>query len=290
MANNEKMVSASRPVKPVGVCPFEDTADSTRGVTATSELAASDDQTIREHMLNWYRFSGFRGCVFNKVAAKDTQDGEFAWETPIERRSVDELVAAKAMPAVAQGFSTVIAEGKKPGLVSYLFPGIQQPRDLGRLLKYLVAADPGTFRILNIVNRERVKEFGNMEFVGIQFRIKVGKTALGDDALAYPMIYNPWDFTTFARRYDIPMIVFNRYNAKQNPETPDTFIGVDDVDLRLTQATFDRMYARSLEVNGRAHTYDGQDSGAIAYSRTLFRAHNALVLPSQDWDEVVSLS
>ena len=112
-----------------------------------------------------------------------------------------------------------------------MFPNVKTPKDLGDLVKFLYASDPERYQLFDVVNRQTMPGFGDQEFVGVQFRIKVGTTSQGEDALAYPMIYNPWEFTTFARRFDVPMITFNTFNSKQNPETPDSYIGVDDVDL-----------------------------------------------------------
>lgn len=252
---------------------------------ATGPDSSTPPDLMREHMLNWYRTSGFRGCLFNKVAARDAQTAKGKWLVPVEYEPVENLTSTDAGQRVIRNFDTIIGDGSKPGLVSYMFPGIEEPKELGDLIKYLAANDPDRFRLLDVVNRV-VTPDSNDEFVGIQFRIKVGETDDGSDALAYPMVYNPWGFTTFARRYDVPMITFNRFNNKMNPDTPDTFIGVDDIDLTdsLKPETFNRMLEGSLSVRGLAHSMDGRTADGPTYSRELFRAHNALVLPSAAWD------
>ena len=167
-----------------------------------------------------------------------------------------------------------------------MFPDIKTPKDLGDLVKFLYASDPERYQLFDVVNRQTMPGFGDQEFVGVQFRIKVGTTSQGEDALAYPMIYNPWEFTTFARRFDVPMITFNTFNSKQNPETPDSYIGVDDVDLSrsLDDHAFMKMLHRSVAIRQQAHSASGKKDDQYEYSRDLYRAHNPLVLPANDWD------
>lgn len=271
------------------VCPFDHSMFSDNKPSFTQLDPPEDMPTpeeLRVHMLDWYQKSGFRGCLFNKVAARDARRGDFEWHTPVEYESADALFEGQGGQRVLDNFENMIAGGEHEGLVSYMFPSIATPRELGDLLKFLHLSNPDRFQLLETINRERIPEFENEEFVGIQFRIKVGETEDGADALAYPMIYNPWEFTTFARRFDVPKITFNAYNNKQNPETPNTFIGVDDIDLSesLTPDSFARMLDRSLAVNRQAHSATGQREDTFHFSRKLFRAHNALVLPASAWE------
>lgn len=270
-------------------CPFDhktgnDAKPSFTQLDPPEGMPSPDD--FRAHMLDWYQKSGFRGCLFNKVAARDARRGDFQWHTPVEYETVDSLFMGDGGQRVLDNFESIIADGEHEGLVSYMFPNIETPEELGDLLKYLHSSNPERFQLLETVNRERIPEFDNEEFIGIQFRIKVGTTEDGSDALAYPMIYNPWKFTTFARRYDVPKITFNAYNSKQNPETPPTYIGVDDIDLNnsLTPDNFSKMLDRSVEVNRQAHSATGQREDTFHFSRKLFRAHNALVLPTSAWE------
>ena len=270
------------------VCPFANAiTESVLGYEQDlpPEGAVAPEQ-LRSHMLDWYRTSGFRGCLFNKIAAREAQDGRFDWLVPVEYGPGYNLSMSADGARVVRNFESIIADGNSEGLVSYMFPGITTPRQLGDLLKSLAASNPDRFRILDVVDRQRLEGFGNEEFVGIQFRIKVGYTDEGEEAFAYPMIYNPWAFTTFARRYDVPTITFNRYNSKQNPETRDSFIGVDDVDLSnsLSPQGFARMYQRSLDVSSQAHSGSGARGDQLHYDRKLYRAHNALVLPASAWE------
>jgi hypothetical protein len=125
------------------------------------------------------------------------------------------------------------------------------------------------------------------EFMGIQFRILLGQNEDEENVYSYPMIYTPDDFTTFARRYDRFMITFNPRTPKNNPETPDTYIGVDDIQLGLSPGLFDKLLERSLAVNRDAHSLAGVlHEGEQGFSRDLFRAHNALVLPVAAWEGV----
>lgn len=229
-------------------CPFG--AGTAESNPAVGDIMAQSPEQLRAYMFNWYQKSGFRGCLFNKVAARDARRGEFIWHTPVSYGSIEDITSGAEGSNVLDCFDRIIADGNSEGLVSYMFPGINTPKELGDLLKYLHEANPDRFRLLGEVDREVMPGFGTEEFVGIQFRVKVGQTQSGEDALAYPMVYNPWDFTTFARRFDVPMITFNVHNSKQNPETPDTYIGVDDIDLTrsLDDMAFTRMLQRSVAI------------------------------------------
>jgi hypothetical protein len=246
-----------------------------------------DPESLRQHMFDWYQKTGFRGCLFNKVAARDARRGDFTWHVPVEYETVDELLEGDGGRRVLDNFEALVGAEGSESLVSYMFPNVETPRELGDLLKYLHYSDPERFQLFETVDRERIPEFDNQEFVGIQFRVKTGVSEDGEDILAYPMIYNPWEFTTFARRFDVPKITFNPTTSKQNPETSDTYIGVDDIDLSssLTPGNFEKMLERSLAVNRQAHSADGQRDDTFHYSRKLFRAHNALVLPASAWED-----
>lgn len=274
--------------KSTEVCPFVSTpvisgdqtlSEYTQGGPPEGEPTPDDYRLL---MFDWYQKTGFRGCLFNKVAARDARRGDFNWLTPVEYEDITPL-NPEAGDRVLNNFEAIVRDGTEPGLVSYIFPSIVEPRQLGNLVKFLHASNPDRFQLFD--TQDRIMEPAlQSEFVGIQFRVKVGTTQNGNDALAYPMVYNPWQFTTYARRFDVPMITFNRFNAKENPETLDTYIGVDDIDLGLTPETFDHMLTRSLAVNKQAHSLLGEKDDTYHYNRQLFRAHNALVLPSDAWD------
>jgi hypothetical protein len=246
-----------------------------------------DEESLREHLFDWYINSGFRGCLFNKSAAKKTRNGEFTWETPVEYAQIEDITMGEAGQQVLSKFEDLIGDGEKPGLVSYLFPALKDSEEYVALLEFLATSNPNRFRILPIEDREPagIQTLGDSEYVGIPFRIKLGETAEGQEALASPMIYSPDSFTSFARRYDHFMITFNRFNAKTNPETPDTYVGVDDIDLDLSEHVFQSFMRRSLDVNLHAHADSGMPTPGEQFSRRLFRAHNSLVIPAQIWDQ-----
>lgn len=263
-------------------CPFHTEVS----LDTPEDVSRYDPDQLRAYMFDWYQKSGFRGCLFNKVAARDARKGDFTWHTPVHYESIEDILYNDGGARTLQTFEQIIGDGEQEGLASVMFPGIKNPRDLGDLIKFLHLSDPDRFQLLDTVDRETMPGFGEQEFVGIQFRIKVGTTSDGEDAMAYPMIYNPWNFTTFARRFDVPMITFNTFNAKQNPETPDTYIGVDDIDLShsLDDQAFVKMLHRSIAIRKQAHSGDGTKENGYEYSRRLYRAHNALVLPADAWD------
>lgn len=263
-------------------CPFHAEA----GFSSPEDISNYSSDQLRAYMFDWYQKSGFRGCLFNKVAARDARRGDFTWHTPVHTEDIEEILYNDGGQKVLDTFESIIGNGEQEGLASVMFPGIKTPRELGDLIKFLHISDPERFQLFDSVNRENMPSFGDQEFVGIQFRIKIGTTQEGDDALAYPMVYNPWEFTTFARRFDVPMITFNTFNSKQNPETPDSYIGVDDVDLSesLNGRAFAKMLQKSIAIRKQAHSISGGESDTYEYSRNLYRAHNALVLPAEDWD------
>lgn len=262
-------------------CPFHTEID-----LSSEDLSQYTPEQLRSHMFDWYQKSGFRGCLFNKVAARDARKGDFVWHTPVHPEPIEDILYNDGGARTLQTFEDIIGDGEHEGLASVMFPGIKTPRELGDLVKFLHVSDPERFQLLDVADRETMPGFGDQEFVGVQFRIKVGTTPDGDDAMAYPMIYNPWEFTTFARRFDVPMITFNTLNAKQNPETPDAYIGVDDIDLSrsLDEQAFVKMLHRSIAIRKQAHSNNGTKDDRYEYSRRLYRAHNALVLPSEAWD------
>lgn len=247
-----------------------------------------NEAALRKHLFEWYINSGFRGCLFNKIAAKDAREGRYTWETPVEYGDIEEITEGEGGHRVLDTFEQIIGDGEKEGLVSYTFTGLKQPNDYVKLLRYLSSSNPERFRILPVVDREKRSNSSNdtNEYVGIPFRIKLGVTAEGEEAFAHPMIYTPDEFTTFARRYDYFMIAFNRFNSKQNPETPGSFIGVDDIHLDLSDTVFSALMKQSLAVNIAAHASDGKANSGEQFNRKLFRANNALVVPAKSWDIV----
>ncbi len=264
-------------------CPFhtETNENSPKSVSQYSP------EELRNYLFDWYQKSGFRGCLFNKVAARDARNGDFVWHTPVHNETIEDILHNDGGLRILETFDKVIGDGTREGLASVMFPSINSPKELGELVKYLHQANPDKFQLFDIVDRETMPGFGEQEFVGIQFRIKIGSTSDGEDALAYPMIYNPWEFTTFARRFDVPMITFNTFNSKQNPETPDSYIGVDDIDLSrsLDDQAFAKMLQRSISIRKQAHSSSGSKDDSYEYSRQLYRAHNALVLPVEAWED-----
>lgn len=255
-------------------CPFAD-----------NPAQQQPDNQNREHLLNWYIRSGFRGCLFNKVAARDALRGEYPWIVETEESPIEAITNGDAGRNVLTKFDEILEGSDEPALVSYIFPSLRDPESYLSLLMYLHNEDPARFLILPPEDRAKTSMEDQEDSVGVQFRIKLGETDTGEDVTAYPMIYTPDLFTTFARRYDHFMITFNRFNSKQNPETPDTFIGVDDINLGLPTSRFDHLYQRSLEVRDQAHAVALSDSDSVS-NRNLFRAHNALVIPASVWDKL----
>lgn len=241
------------------------------GMPNPSELAGS--------LWKWY-LSGYRGCAFNKVAAAMALKDNFTWQVPVEYASADDIVHGSAGERVLANFDSLIADGEHFGLVSYMFPGIQEPGELAKLVVFL--KDQPRFRMLPGPDY-LVTEYADAptEFIGIKFRIAVGEAESGETAWAWPMIYNPWDFTTPARRFpDSVHITFNRRNKKNNPHTVDTMIGVDDIEHEQISKFFSSLMNATMRVREIAH-------GNGKFDRpTLFRARNALVLPAEVWHEV----
>ena len=138
-------------------CPIDHTSFLDKGPKFTQldppeGMPAAAD--LKDHMLDWYQKSGFRGCLFNKVAARDTRKGEFQWQVPVEYEGLEELLAGDGGQRVLDNFESMIGDGENPGLISYMFPSITDPRELGDLLKFLHLSNPDRFRILEIKNRE----------------------------------------------------------------------------------------------------------------------------------------
>lgn len=260
-------------IDPTAQCPYTDNA------------MHPQDETHREHLLNWYLHSGFRGCLFNKIAAREAIRGEYPWITIVEEATIIDITEHEAGQRVLDQFDDILQDSDKPALVSYIFPSLRDPQAYLGLLMYLHTENPDRFRLLPPQDREKNLDNDPEELVGVQFRIKLGETKDHEAATAFPMIYTPDSFTTFARRYDYFMITFNRYNSKENPETPDTFIGVDDINLGLPSARFDTLYQRSLAVRDQAHAATEGEAGSTS-NRHLFRAHNALVIPASTWDKL----
>lgn len=246
---------------------------------------------LRNRMFAWYMQAGsFRGCVFNKVASRQSIEGQFTWVTPIEYAPIEELYSDEGADRIVDNFESIIGDGTQPGLVSYMFPSLDTPLDLCRLIRLLHTKNPDRFMFqvpendgINDIVEHTSPDGSSVTYAGIGFQIKIGTTELGQDTLARPMVYAPWNFTTYARRFDVPMITFNRENTSRNPETPETFIGVDDINLDLRERQFDSLLHRSLAVRGLAHSLTGEPGDTEAYSRKLFRAHNALVVPYDAW-------
>ncbi len=264
------------------VCPVGNGGEAGLAVAADSVLAAE-----RAQLFNWYINGGFRGCLFNKLAARDAKRDDFPWDVEVFSGDFDSLTTGDSGASLIESFRRVIDdEQSDAALASFVFPDITDPVDYGRLLRFLTREAPDVFKLFPIEDCEVLEVDDDIqEFVGIQFRIRLGATPDGEDIFSYPMIYSPDGFTTFARRYDKFKITFNPRTRKENPETPDTYIGVDDINLGLPDSLFDRLLERSLEVNRDAHSFSGKlQDGEQGYSRGLFRAHNALVLPLDAWE------
>ena len=246
----------------------------------THEGMMSPDQ-LKAQIWQWYT-DHYRGCTFNKVAAALAKIHEMPWLVPVEYKSVQTLSNAGVIHRVVRNIDTIVRNSDKSGLVSYMFPNVTTPADLARLIKLLVSESQHTLLLPELDHGTEFDGQKHIECVGIKFRIKVGKTESGDDSFAWPMIYNPFTFTTPARRYDPVHITFNRGNEKNNPHTPATMIGVDDIHHHLIDKGFDGLMKATLSerVRTASHHHDGHDFDR----ETLFRARNALVLPKEVWE------
>lgn len=269
-----------------GLCPM-------RGVPPEAIAQNPADMLLREErqeLFDWYIQGGFRGCLFNKLAARDAKRDEFPWHVEVVEGDMNTLIDDEASATLIQKFRDVIDHEKSDAaLASFVFPDLTNPEEYAELLVLLETEAPDLFKILPTEDREVLGTGTDSRvFVGIQFRIVLGQTDEGEDIFSYPMIYTPDAFTTFARRYDKFMITFNPHTSKNNPETPETYIGVDDIKLDLSESLFEKLLQRSLDVNRDAHSVSGTlGEGEVGYNRSLFRAHNALVIPAEYWETQV---
>lgn len=238
--------------------------------------------TLANHLWRWYQ-DGYRGCAFNKVAAAMAERDNFNWQVPVEYASIEEIVGGEAGRRVLMNFDSLIDDGKNEGLVSYMFPAIQKPQELAKLITFLGKHD--RFKILPDFNYAEFEYGGEpTRFVGIPFRIAVGQTHSGETAWAWPMIYNPWSFTTPARRFPESVhITFNRFNKKENPTTPPTMVGVDDIAHPKIAPIFKALMKTTMAVREKAHK---DEQGGEFDRKILFRARHALVLPADIWESV----
>jgi len=215
--------------------------------------------------LRWIR-EGATGCVFSQVVAARTENGSFKWGYHIVHDETDGIVdTPKGKLIIDKTIEALYS--REYGLFSIIFPSITSTESLTRLIHYL-SKNPPYF--VKQIDQGIVVPDDTVQYYGIHLRIN-----MQDGKESWPMVLGPYDYFSPTRRAPVTELIFRNSVIKGDPTTPETQIGIADSVLGLKEKTYTTIYDKTVE------------KAAInrqGYSKKMYRARIAVVVPKDSWD------